>query len=96
MAYGDNTRSGLLLEDDLHVRIKRVRLHDAFSDWLEVRGGVPKGNVLGPMYFFYLHFYKSLIAIDKNCSIENVCKRWSTLNFRYHCVIFGRGYVHVR
>ena len=74
MAYGDNTRSCLLLEDDLHGRIKRVRLHDAFSDWLEVRGGVPKGNVLGPMYFFIYIFIKALLPQIKTVQSKMYAK----------------------
>jgi len=68
-AYGDNSRSCLLLEDDLHVRIKRVRLHDAFSDWLKARGRVPQGSALCPMWFFSI-FINDLLSQIKTLQLK--------------------------
>ena len=68
-AYGDNSRNCLLVEDDLHVRIKGVRLHDAFSDWLEVRGGVPQSRALGPMWFFSI-FINDLLSQIKTLQLK--------------------------
>ena len=41
----------MLLKDYLHGRMQQMKVGDTSSDWQEVRQGVPKSSVLGPMFF---------------------------------------------
>ena len=41
----------MLMESYLSNRFKRVKIGDIFSDWLRVVKGIPKGSVLGPLFF---------------------------------------------
>lgn len=40
-----------LINHFLNNRFQWVLLNDQISDWLPVKGGVPQGSILGPMFF---------------------------------------------
>lgn len=40
-----------LINHFLNNRFQWVLLNDQTSDWLPVKGGVPQGSILGPMFF---------------------------------------------
>ena len=48
-AYGVGEGSCALLKDYLSGRQQRVKIRDTFSNWADIRRGVPQGSVLGPM-----------------------------------------------
>ena len=50
-AYGFNGDSLKLLNDSLSNRWPRTQINMSFSSWAELVQGVPKGSVLGPLFF---------------------------------------------
>ena len=40
-----------LIESFLKNRFQRVVLNHQTSEWLPVKGGVPQGSILGPLFF---------------------------------------------
>ena len=50
-AYGFGHYSLLLIHSYLSNRKQRVKVGSEFSDWLEIKSGVPQGSVLVPLFF---------------------------------------------
>ena len=50
-AYGINLDALQLLRSYLSKRHQRVKVNSTFSDWKEIRFGVPQGSVLGLLLF---------------------------------------------
>ena len=50
-AYGIEFNSLKYIYDYLTNRKQRVRINNQFSEWKEVRYGVPQGSILGPLFF---------------------------------------------
>ena len=50
-AYGFGQHSLLLIHNYLSNRKQRVKVGSLFTDWQEIRSGVPQGSVLGPQFF---------------------------------------------
>ncbi len=48
MSYRDAV---LLSQDYIQGRYQRVKINSNFSDWKEIKEGVPQGSVLGPLLF---------------------------------------------
>ena len=48
---GINGNALHLIKSFLHNRNQRVVLNGQISSWLSIRGGVPQGSVLGPLFF---------------------------------------------
>ena len=51
----------------LQNRIQRVRVNDAFSNYADVRSGIPQGSVLGPLLFI-------VFINDLPDNIDSICK----------------------
>ena len=52
-AYGINLDALQLIRSYLFKRHQRVKVNSTFSDWKEIRFGVPQGSVLGPLLFIH-------------------------------------------
>ena len=50
-AYGLNMDALELIRSYLSNRQQRVKINSSFSDWKEIKIGVPQGSVLGPLLF---------------------------------------------
>ena len=50
-AYGLNKDALQLIRSYLSNRLQRVKINNSFSDWKEIKIGVPQGSVLGPLLF---------------------------------------------
>ena len=50
-AYGLNMDALQLIRSHLSNRQQRVKINSSFSDWKEIKIGVPQGSVLGPLLF---------------------------------------------
>ena len=65
-AYGFSLPAWRLINDYLSNRRQRTRIGNSFSDWFEVKLGVPQGSILGPLSFIYssqTYFYSWKIWI---------------------------------
>ena len=50
-AYGFGHYSLLPIHNYLSNRKQRVKVGSEFSEWQEIKLGVPQGSVLGPLFF---------------------------------------------
>ena len=50
-SYGITGNLLLLIKDFLFNRLQRVELNGQFSSWKEIIAGVPRGSILGPLFF---------------------------------------------
>ena len=50
-AYGLNMDALQLIRSYLSNRQQRVKINSSFSDWKEIKIGIPQGSVLGPLLF---------------------------------------------
>ena len=50
-AYSLSDTSCKLLEEQLSSRTQRVKIGNTFSNWKEIKWGVPQCSVLGPLLF---------------------------------------------
>ena len=50
-AYGMDLRSLHYIYDYLSDRKQRVRINNVFSEWKDIKFGVPQGSILGPLFF---------------------------------------------
>ena len=51
LSLGFSNGANALIASFLNKRIQRVNVNGIFSDWIEIKRGVPQGTVLGPLLF---------------------------------------------
>ena len=51
LSLGFSNGANALIASFLSKRIQRVNVNGIFSDWIEIKRGVPQGTVLGPLLF---------------------------------------------
>ena len=49
--YGFSDNSVKFMLSYLKERIQRVKINSNFSEWMEIKQGVPQGSILGPLLF---------------------------------------------
>ena len=50
LSLGFSNGANALIASFLNKRIQRVNVNGIFSDWVEIKRGVPQGTVLGPLF----------------------------------------------
>ena len=65
-ALGFNQPAIEIISSYLSNRLQRVASNGVFSDWLEVKRGVPQGTILGPLLF---SLYVNDMKTNANCEI---------------------------
>ena len=65
-ALGFNQPAIEIISSYLSKRLQRVASNGVFSDWLEVKRGVPQGTILGPLLF---SLYVNDMKVNANCEI---------------------------
>ena len=51
LSLGFSNGANALIASFRNKRIQRVNVNGIFSDWIEIKRGVPQGTVLGPLLF---------------------------------------------
>ena len=73
-AYGFGQYSILLIH--LSNRKQRVKFGSEFSDWLQIKSGVPQGSVLGPLFSI-----SSLMICFLQLKSRKFVMLWTTLQY---------------
>ena len=65
----------------LSDRQHRIKRSNTFSDWMEVRGGIPQGSALGPLLFLvYMNLLPSQVTqgllLQYADDTTLICSRW--------------------
>ena len=68
-AYGMDFGSLSYMHTYLSNRKQRVRINNDFSEWNDIKYGVPQGSILGPLLFNI--YITDLFMFDDNCNIIN-------------------------
>ena len=91
LSLGFSNGANALIASFLNKRIQRVNVNGIFSDWIEIKRGVPQGTVLGPLLFnLYVNdiqerLYEgcTLVQYADDCMVfsssiisEDALKRW--------------------
>ena len=68
LSLGFSNGANALIASFLNKRIQRVNDNGIFSDWIEIKRGVPQGTVLGPL-LFNLYVNEIQERLNESCTL---------------------------
>ena len=77
--YGFSDNSVKFMLSYLKERIQRVKINSNFSEWMEIKQGVPQGSILGPLLFnIYINDIFLVLNKSKLCNYADDNTIWVT------------------
>ena len=68
-AYGFNTKAVTFIQDNLSNCSQRTKINSEYSSYRDIKYGVPKGSILGPLLFNI--FLNDIFFFIKNSKVTN-------------------------
>ena len=79
--YGISGQAQIWFSFYLHNKHQFTKIRDTLSDKVTFSYGVPQGSVLGPMFFYFIHYTPQLYYLQFWHKPPSFCRRYSNSHF---------------